>query len=355
MKKTRISLRLPNVRFDERDTMFARAARVNGTLEYAEYYSRHSELQEIDDRIRSMPALLSEDGLYYNAVKSEQARTYFDDIKRIAINQDKVKYWSDKLSTAKNKKRLVRRICRELGAVNCGITRLNEEYIYSHKGRFDEDYGRAIDLSHVKAIVFLVEMDYSRMQEAPRVGTILESARQYYRAAVIARTLAAILVTAGYDAKAHYDAAYDIILPPLAVQAGLGELGRNNILVADKYGSRVRIGAVTTGLELPIDQPRMLGVENFCRLCRKCARNCPPQALSEDSQAIVRGIAKWPTKVEKCYTYWRRVGTDCGICMAVCPFSHRSNFLHNAVRWTIRHFRWSHRTTWVFEKYFYGP
>ena len=44
---------------------------------------------------------------------------------------------------------------------------------------------------------------------------------------------------AGHDAKPHYDAHYDVILPPLAVHAGLGELGRNNILVADRFGSRV--------------------------------------------------------------------------------------------------------------------
>jgi ferredoxin len=40
----------------------------------------------------------------------------------------------------------------------------------------------------------------------------------------------------------------------------------------------------------------------------------------------------WPTAIERCYGYWRAVGTDCGICMAVCPFSQPDTPLHRIVR-----------------------
>jgi reductive dehalogenase len=214
--------------------------------------------------------------------------------------------------------------------------------VYSVKGRHDRDYGRPVELGHRTAIVFLVEMDFAAMQRAPMVEATVESARQYLRAAEIARTVAAVLEAVGRSAKPHYDACYDVILPPLAVSAGLGELGRNNILIADRYGSRVRIGAVTTDLELACDAPVSLGSDHFCALCRKCADNCPSGALSGGDKERIRGVSKWPTHVERCYGYWRVSGTDCGVCMAVCPFSHRNGWFHNLVRAAIRRFDWLH-------------
>jgi epoxyqueuosine reductase QueG len=123
------------------------------------------------------------------------------------------------------------------------------------------------------------------------------------------------------------------------VSSGLGELGRNNILVADRFGSRVRIGAVTTDLALTSEEacsPRSLGVRRFCELCKKCSENCPTGSLTKEEPVEVRGVVKWPTKVETCYAYWRRIGTDCGVCMAVCPFSHRDNWFHGFLRWLLR-------------------
>ena len=128
-----------------------------------------------------------------------------------------------------------------------------------------------------------------------------------------------------------------MILPPLAVLAGLGEVGRNNILIADRVGSRVRVGCVTTDHPATLDPRRRLGVEAFCEVCRKCAENCPSRALSTGGKEPALGAPKWPTSVERCYRYWRTVGTDCGVCMACCPFSHRDTPVHNLVRWLVRH------------------
>jgi reductive dehalogenase len=147
---------------------------------------------------------------------------------------------------------------------------------------------------------------------------------------------AAAIRAAGHDARPHYDAHYDVILPPLAVRAGLGELGRNNILVADRYGSRVRIGAVTTDMAIAPGRPVDLGVAPFCEICKKCAENCPSRALSTGEREDVLAVRKWPTDVKRCYGYWRRSGTDCGICMAVCPFSHRDTPFHNLIRRVVR-------------------
>jgi len=354
LARPRNIMQLPSERFDERDTMFARMARSAGTEPYDDYYQLRSELQDVDDRLRMMPKLMSEEGLYFDRELSTAAWKYFDDIDDISVDRETVCDWSNRLQKASNKTNLIKKLARQLGAVAVGCTGLDQEFLYTHKGRFDANYGQQIELTHPQVIVFLVEMDFQRMQKAPKADTLLESARQYYFSAVIAQTIAAVLKQAGYSAKAQFDAHYDLILPPLAIKAGLGELGRNNILIAEKYGSRVRIGAVTTDLQLRSNQPVAVGAQQFCEICRKCAQLCPPKALSMAEKESIRGVQKWPTKVEKCYTYWRRVGTDCGLCMSVCPFSHKNNWFHNIVRLFIKYFPTVHRPALWLDHLIYG-
>ncbi len=337
-----IDLPRPGERVDERDTMFARAARRPGTPPYEDYYARRPELRAVDDRLRRMPGLLKPGGRFFHPELSPAADRLFDEVETTVADPAAVALWRDRLAAAPDPRIAIRAMVRSLGAVAVGFAPLDPTFVYSAKGRHDRDYGHAVELDHQAAVVFLVEMDFDAMQRAPMVEAIVESARQYRRAAEIAKTVAAVLEAGGHSAKAHYDACYDVILPPLAVAAGLGELGRNNILIAESFGSRVRIGAVTTDLELASDTPISLGADHFCGLCKKCADNCPSGALSGGDKEQVRGVSKWPTQVERCYGYWRATGTDCGVCMAVCPFSHRSNCLHHLVRAAIRRFRWCH-------------
>jgi ferredoxin len=344
----------PSARVDERDTMFARAARRPGTTAYDDYYSRRPELRRVDDRLRALPELCEPGGRCFDATVCGEATAHFRAIDTIAVDPVLVDRWGPEVRAAADPGATVKRLAVAMGAIAAGVTRLEPEHIYTHKGRFDDDYGREIRLDHPSVLVFLVEMDFEAMRQAPHAAVIRESARQYYRAAVIARTIERVLLTAGVSAKAHFDAHYDVMLVPLAVAAGLGELGRHNLLVADRCGTRVRIGAVTLGVGVAGDAPVSLGVRRFCESCRKCSDNCPPRALSNGSRELVRGVWKWPTNVERCYAYWRGVGTDCGICMAVCPFSHPDTWWHNAVRAVIRRAPWLARPARLADDLLYG-
>ncbi len=344
----------PDERFDERDTMFARMALVPGTPQHQDYYSRNPRLQPADDRFRTMPRLLQPGGNFYDPEIARQAEESFRAIDEIEVEESLVREWSERLRSSRNPTSVLKKLLRSQGAVASGCTALDEMFVYTHKGRHPEDYGRPVELDHPSVVVFLVEMDFDEMRRAPKAETIRESARQYYHAARISKVLAEVLRAAGFAAKAQFDAHYDLILPPLAVAAGLGELGRNNILIADRFGSRVRIGAVTTDCPVKYDKPISLGAAALCEVCMKCAENCPSRSLSLSERVVVRGVEKWPTRVEACYAYWRRVGTDCGVCMASCPFSHRDNAFHNMVRGMIRHFRFVRRPAVYFENVFYG-
>ncbi len=354
LRRRKLQYRTPNQRVDERDTPFARMARVKGTKTYQAYYADKPLQQKKDDHIRRKPALFEPGSLYYDHKIMMEGERWFDRIDHIHPSMSNVKSWSKQLFSSADKTAAMKSLIIELGAVAVGITKLDPVFLYTHKGRFDNDYGTPVTLDHSNVIVFLVEMDYREMRRAPYAETLRESALQYYRAAYIAKHVEAVLRHMGYEAKAHYDAHYDLMLPPFAERAGLGEIGRNNILVADKFGSRVRIGAVTTDMPLEYDQPKNLAVRPFCEICKKCADNCPSRALSGEKPEDVRGVQKWPTEVDRCYAYWRAVGTDCGVCMAVCPFSHKNNWFHNAVRKTLPLNPWIRHVALWFDDRIYG-
>jgi len=334
---------LPNAQVDERDVMFSRAALRPGTSTYAAYYADRAELKETDDALRALPPLLSPGTTFFQSEIMAEAGAHFDAIDAMEVDPA----WLGKqlaiLQASLHPTQTLKAIAIELGAVAAGWAPLEKAFIYSHKGRLPETHGLPITLEHACALVFLVEMDWEEMQRAPKAPTLRESARQYRRAAHISLHLEALLRAFGCQAKHHYDAHYDLILPPLAVLAGLGEMGRNNILIADNCGSRVRIGCVTTDFSADLDSPVDLGAQAFCEVCKKCAENCPSKALELGDQREILGVKKWPTDAERCYRYWRQVGTDCGVCMAACPFSHRNNAVHNLVRWMVRRMPWSHK------------
>ena len=348
------SIPIPNQQFDERDTMFARMARMANTDAYNNYYSNNPGLKKKDDHIRNLPPLLSSQCKYYNSDFSEKAGQLFDSIEDITVDNKIVDKYVKLIKNAKSYTKALRQIAIELGAVAVGLTDLEQKFVYSHKGRFDENYADKIEMNNPNIIVFLVEMNFKQMGQAPKAPTIYESANQYYRAAEISKNIETIIQKLGFEAKAHFDANYDIILPPLAVKAGLGELGRNNILLANKFGSRVRIGAVTTDMPVDYDNPISIGAEKFCEVCKKCATSCPSKALSINGKSKVRGIDKWTTNVENCYSLWRFYGTDCGICMAVCPFSHRNNWFHYIIRKVVKFLPIFNKTLLLFDNLIYG-
>jgi epoxyqueuosine reductase len=63
----------------------------------------------------------------------------------------------------------------------------------------------------------------------------------------------------------------------VAKQAGLGWIGRNNLLVTPQFGSGVRLITVLTNMPLQADEPLPWGCED----CRACISSCPSQSIKE--------------------------------------------------------------------------
>ncbi|MFH1952477.1 MAG: hypothetical protein ABIL06_12765, partial [Pseudomonadota bacterium] len=136
--------------------------------------------------------------------------------------------------------------------------------------------------------------------------------------------LAAYIREMGYPASAHSNAGTEVNPIPLAVNAGLGELGRHGLLIHEEHGSRLHLAVVTTDLPLTVDDPVDIGVEDVCQLCMKCARNCPSYSISFGNKAVVNGVEKWAINVDTCYKYRMAVRGRwivCVICASVCCYN----------------------------------
>lgn len=96
-----------------------------------------------------------------------------------------------------------------------------------------------------------------------------------------------------------------------AVLAGLGALGKNTLLLNEKYGNLLGLGAVLTELDLTSDPP----AESICiKECNLCLNNCPTRALD--------GVSADQKKCRP-HTYGKNARgfevVNCNKCRTVCP------------------------------------
>ncbi len=342
-------------RFDERSMMFAREDYQPGSETFEQYYKMHPEHRKLDDSIRKRPELLGPGGRFYEPVLAQYIKSTFQ-TNREMLNLVDGPVAEEQLAvdpaeiTAR-----VKAYTRGLGADEVGIGPLNQAWVYSHVGRGPEPWGAEINLDHKYVIAFTIEMDYDHVEAAPKLDITEETANGYLKGATISVALARFIREMGYPARAHISGSnYQVMLPPVAYDAGLGELGRFGYLISNDYGARVRLGAVTTDLPLAPDTPVHFGVQEFCEICKKCATNCPSKSIPTGEKTTVRGVEKWQLEMETCMRYWRVVGSDCGICMKVCPFSHPNTFVHKLIRAGIKRSAFARRVSLWGDDLFYG-
>ncbi|MEN9222051.1 MAG: tRNA epoxyqueuosine(34) reductase QueG, partial [Thermostichus sp. BF3_bins_97] len=113
---------------------------------------------------------------------------------------------------------------------------------------------------------------------------------------------------------------------PWAMQAGLGWIGKNGLLLTREYGSWIFLGVILTTLTLIPDRPHT----HHCGTCRRCLEACPTQAIVSpgvvDSRQCIayhtleshaEGI---PSDIAQTLHNWV---AGCDICQDVCPWNQR--------------------------------
>jgi reductive dehalogenase len=243
--------------------------------------------------------------------------------------------------------RKVKRAARFFGASLVGICELDRRWLYSRVSNDITGEHTPLDIpaEYRYAVAMAVEMDYSFIQTSPTCGAAAATGLGYSKMAFVAGLLAQFIRNLGYKAiPCGNDTALSI---PIAVEAGLGELGRNGLLITEEFGPRVRICKVFTDLPLVPDEPRFFGVDDFCRTCMKCAAHCSSRAISFGERTAEAlnvsnnpGVLKWPVNAEQCFKYWVANGIDCADCIRVCPFNQEQGWHHDLVRRCIKHVPW---------------
>lgn len=223
----------------------------------------------------------------------------------------------------------IKYVARFLGANLVGITKVNPRWVYSNF--FSPITGESGEnqIPYEYAVVMGIEMDWKEINTSPREEASAATALAYSRMAQLSSSLAKYIRSLGYAAiPCGNDTTQSI---PLAIDAGLGELGRNGLLLSPEYGPRQRICKVLTDLPLVTDQPIDFGIQEFCESCHACAAACPVDAIrfeerTKEQTSISNrpGIMRWPVNVSRCYLFWQENGTDCSNCVAACPWGLHS-------------------------------
>ncbi|MFO7843820.1 MAG: reductive dehalogenase domain-containing protein, partial [Bacteroidales bacterium] len=344
----------PKQKHDERDVMFSRNELKPGTALFEKYYTQNPEKKSPDDKFREKPGLLSPDSILYHPYTFAAADANFETIEALKPLVDGEVAEIKQNVDPKKISRLVKNWLKKLGAHSAGITQLKDHHLYSHKGR-GALYGKQIQNKHHYAIALTVEMNHEMIQAAPKGSAVMESGQQYLNSGTMAVQLASFIRKLGYSARAHIDGNYELICPLVARDAGLGEIGRMGLLMTPKLGPRVRVAVVTTDMPVITDKKRdYSSVIDFCNICKKCADACPSHAISFDNRKNTEGVLRWKINSESCFTYWATVGTDCGRCIAVCPYAHPDNLMHYAIRLGINNsFLFRRFALWM-DDLFYG-
>lgn len=265
----------------------------------------------------SNSGIYSWEGNEYSSVVEEERKTYFD---------------SPEVAS-----KYIKRAAQIYSADLCGIAKYDERWTYTEY--FDPRVGQETKIDFPfkpkYTIVLAHAMDYEGYKCSPSFIEAATTANMYSDMATRTYKLATFIRRLGYNAiPCGNDTAISIAC---AIDAGLGELSRMGLLITEKYGPRVRLTKIFTDLELKTDKPITFGVHEFCKVCMKCADNCPSGAISKDDDysyktnnvSNMNGVNKWVIDAEKCFKFWAENNCSCGNGIATCPYNKLEEWQHD--------------------------
>ncbi len=199
-----------------------------------------------------------------------------------------------------------------VGADEIGYATVPQEWVF-----------RDTAIRYNQAIVLVMRMDKERMDKAPNMDTAVMVHETYNALGQTANRIANWLRQNGYAAHAGHPLGGMALYPPMAQAAGLGWLGMSGLLITPRFGPCVRLAAVFTEIEnLPVYQGNEHSwVTDYCKICHRCMRECPPQAFYGTPEYHDNGLV---TVIDnrKCFPYFVEYH-GCSICIKVCPFNQQ--------------------------------
>ena len=137
--------------------------------------------------------------------------------------------------------------------------------------------------------------------------------------------VAELIRESGYEAKVFSD---NNGLPErfIAYTAGVGDIGRNHMLVTKKYGSYVFLGEILTDLQVETTErpfPELFDYE-ICGVCQNCLKACPTKILGQemyDTQRCLSYITQKKEVTDQDMLLFKGRLFGCDTCQRVCPLN----------------------------------
>jgi reductive dehalogenase len=216
-----------------------------------------------------------------------------------------------------------------------GTCRVPESAYYSH-----DKQGNPIDVRYKNAIVLVMRKEGKAMRASTGSDWIGDpiSFQAYQHLGLVAETMANYISRLGWDASAQYGPSfvnkYSVLMPPLLLRAGIGEVSRAGIILNPYLGLAFKAAAVVTDMPIVADKPIDFGLQSFCQHCQICAENCPSHAISTGHKVMYNGYETWKLDTKRCasFNFTNKKGTMCNRCVKSCPWTYPPTWPHNLVR-----------------------
>lgn len=166
------------------------------------------------------------------------------------------------------------------------------------------------------AIILTMEMGKKAVDVAPSPKTQEMSNVTYDELGKKTNELAEFLRENGFASHVSHPAGGIVMYPHLAQKAGLGYRGIHGMLITPEFGPRQRLSAIFTSIRnLPVNEiNRHSWIPDFCAKCGKCIKNCPGNAILQQTSSET---GKRKTKIIK------DLCSGCTICMRECSFNRK--------------------------------
>jgi epoxyqueuosine reductase len=223
-----------------------------------------------------------------------------------------------------------------------GTCEVPESAYYSHDKK-----GRPIEPKFKNAIILVMGKQWNAMHASTGYDWMGDpiSFQVYQHLGLVAETIANYVRRLGWDASAQYGPSfvnkYSVLMPPLLLRAGIGEVSRAGIVLNPYLGLGFKAAAVLTNMPLVPDKPIDFGLQRFCQDCQICAENCPSRAISMGDKVMYNGYETWKLDTRRCasFNFTNKKGTMCNRCVKSCPWIYPPTWPHNLVRGMVMHSR----------------
>ena len=110
-----------------------------------------------------------------------------------------------------------------------------------------------------------------------------------------------------------------LYLKDSAAIAGIGPIGKNNLLITKEYGSQVRLRAIVTNASLENGKPIL--ESEYCKQCNICNEACPANAFVNGKYIKDICLSYNLSNLKKLSEY---TSIWCNTCIEACPVSKKS-------------------------------